>query len=884
MEAVSRTEKDVFVLASHRRPTGTTLFGVKALGHASVQCNLTKLSNAALYTDRGANDDEIVRNCRDFRTQRFMKALYRSKHKRPRAEGARYDDVYGPWHGFCVDARRCPTGWWQVRGESVAPSDRTCTACLRAVSLDIEVLPCSNGDFPDAALPECEVISVSAVVVEDVLRADPQAAHSTHVFVAAPCATPLPKLDTDYDPAQCVVHAHEGETNMIKALARWLKDTNPHFIVGWNVHFDLTYLCRRSSWFSKVVPAASHASATVDARNECHVPGRVVVDMCYVFRVLLRYKARSFKLGDVAAAELQGVTKCPMRYSDLRPYWAEGPESRAKIATYNCKDSYLVVVLMLRRRALWTVLALAQTCYLEPDTLLRRGQSARVMSMVRVACRHNVPERLVICTHKDATQDSKNRAAKRSYKGALVLQAQRALSNDPVITLDFRSLYPSIIMAFNMCPSTKRRRAEAVDVARALNMPIAAAARVLAFAGDVASDAIPAHPLMWWKICEFYFAKQTHRRGVLPTILRNMLERRMNIKQEMAQEKDALRKIILDANQRAVKEAMNSVYGVLALEELPIADFDVARCITARGRELLQATAKHAPQRCRFPASVVYGDTDSVMLRLRGATPAQASAEGMRLAQELNDSVFPHDIVLEWEKTYAAYLQYKQKSYAGLLCRPGGGTSFTASGLELVRTDCAPVVTRTQRTCVELALRGSVREACVALGDTLENILENKNLNTNDFVRCATLSKEASAYANAPPHAAVAQRHGGLAKGDVVPYIVQQGDKFAALADLAVHPDDWDSARHAIHRLHYANAVRSAVMPYLETAAIGSAPIAAFLKQQARRGERSTWLPQNAPLVRMWNLTPSLKRAAWRQDPENAARGKRQQLLKVIRT
>lgn len=41
-----------------------------------------------------------------------------------------------------------------------------------------------------------------------------------------------------------------------------------------------------------------------------------------------------------------------------------------------------------------------------------------------------------------------------AYEGATVLDAKQGYYKDPVATLDFASLYPSIMMAHNLCYST----------------------------------------------------------------------------------------------------------------------------------------------------------------------------------------------------------------------------------------------------------------------------------------------------------------------------------------------------------------------------------------------------------------------------------------------
>ena len=79
------------------------------------------------------------------------------------------------------------------------------------------------------------------------------------------------------------------------------------------------------------------------------------------------------------------------------------------------------------------------------DFLLTRGQQIKVFSMLLRKCR---PINLLI------PNLPKHGGSDETYEGATVIEPKKAFYNEPIATLDFASLYPSIIQGYNLCYST----------------------------------------------------------------------------------------------------------------------------------------------------------------------------------------------------------------------------------------------------------------------------------------------------------------------------------------------------------------------------------------------------------------------------------------------
>lgn len=150
--------------------------------------------------------------------------------------------------------------------------------------------------------------------------------------------------------------------------------------------------------------------------------------------------------------------------------------------------------------------------------LLSRGQQIKVVSQLyRKANSENL---LIPCYKIQAADDEV------SYEGAVVIDPVRGYYDTPIATLDFMSLYPSIMMAHNLCYSTLVRHADVQ------NLP-----------GD-SYEKTPTGD---------YFVKASVRKGILPRILEELLDARKKAKEDLKNEKDPAKRAVLDGRQLALK-------------------------------------------------------------------------------------------------------------------------------------------------------------------------------------------------------------------------------------------------------------------------------------------------------------------------------------------
>lgn len=141
-----------------------------------------------------------------------------------------------------------------------------------------------------------------------------------------------------------------------------------------------------------------------------------------------------------------------------------------------------------------------------------------------------------------------------AYEGAHVFEPKRGYYDTPIVTLDFASLYPSIMMAHNLCYTTHLLHGPGKRVfacighdtspltSRSLSGSLAPSQYVKTPHGDL-------------------FVTPETREGLLPGILKDLLTARKEAKKAMFAETDPFRKSVLDGRQLALKVSANSGKG-----------------------------------------------------------------------------------------------------------------------------------------------------------------------------------------------------------------------------------------------------------------------------------------------------------------------------------
>ena len=298
------------------------------------------------------------------------------------------------------------------------------------------------------------------------------------------------------------------------------------------------------------------------------------------------------------------------------------------------------------------------------------------------------------------------------------------------------------------------------------------------------------------------FVKATTKKGILPQILDELLAARKRAKKDMAAATDPMVKAVQNGRQLALKISANSVYGFTGATVGQLPCLPIASSTTAYGRNLLYETRTFVETTYTIKngyeadADVVYGDTDSVMVRFGPPTVAGAMVIAEKAAKEVS-AIFPKPISLEFEKIYYPFLLMNKKRYAGLYwTKAEAYDKLDAKGLETVRRDNCLLVRRLVDTCLrKILIEQNVQGAIDYAKSTISDLLQNK-LDISMLVITKSLGKSAddADYSSKQAHVELAsrmkKRDPGSAPnvGDRVAYVIIQAAKGAPAYEKSEDP------------------------------------------------------------------------------------------------
>ena len=576
------------------------------------------------------------------------------------------------------------------------------------------------------------------------------------------------------------VHSFSTESQMLLAFSKFFVASDPDVIIGYNIlNFDLLYLIDRAKTLkvkdfpyfgrlkhketkAKNTRFSSKAFGTRDSK-EFNIDGRVIVDMLQVIQ--RDHKLRSYSLNAVSA-EFIGDQKEDVHHSIITELQNGNDDTRRRLAVYCIKDAELPLLLMRKLMTLINYIEMARVCAIPFNFILTRGQQIKVLSQLfRKAKEMNY-----------VVQSRKGEGGNydESYEGATVLEPKRGYYDIPIATLDFSSLYPSIMMAHNLCYTTLLDKKTITK-----NNFVEGTHFTKSPTGDC-------------------FIKKDILPGILPLILADLLGARKKAKSDLKKETDPFKKAVLNGRQLALKLSANSVYGFTGATIGSLPCLEVSSTVTAFGRDMIEETktlveSKYNKQNgYEHDSLVIYGDTDSVMVRFGPLDMDVVMKMGLEAAQFVTKS-FVKPINLEFEKVYFPYLLMNKKRYAGLYWTNSSKyDKMDAKGIETVRRDNCQLVSMMISTCLDMILINRDPDGAVTYAKTvISDLLQNK-VDMSQLVITKQLSKEE--YENKQPHVECAKkmraRDAGSAPnlGDRVAYVIVKGPKGAKTYEKSEDP------------------------------------------------------------------------------------------------
>jgi len=658
----------------------------------------------------------------------------------------------------------------------LTPVENPETAPFVVASVDIECNS-STGKFPDADIEgdACFQIAISLCKFGSDEPYD---------------KTCLCYKTTDPNLEGSNVISYATEREMLEAFRDYLHEKDVDIITGWNIFgFDLEYLMKRAivtkcnlKFFQlsklrgyncelKLKKLSSSALGDNDLKL-VSMPGRFIFDLFH--EVKKGYKLDSYKLDNVSKLYL-GDNKIDMPAKEMFARYKEGdPVKLREVAEYCIKDTLLPHRLLSKLCILINLLEMAKATWVPLCFLVERGQQIKVFSQLTKKAREMG---FMVPTIQYG------QLAEQGYEGATVLDAQKGAYYKPITALDFEGLYPSIMMAHNLCYSSL------VMDPKYENVP---GVEYETFEIPVPSKVEGQPPTK--RVCKFAQGVPT----LLPSILIELKQFRKQAKKDMATSTGAL-KAMYNGKQLAYKISMNSVYGFTGASKGMLPCVNIASTVTTKGRSMIDQTKEYVEK--NFPgAKVRYGDTDSVMVEFdvgdrKGIEAVEYSWEiGERAAEECT-ALFKKPNNLELEKVYWPYFLYSKKRYAAKLWTQGKDGKMNmdyidVKGLQLVRRDNTAHVREVCKELLDVVLESNDTEPPKALAlqralELIEGDVPNEKLTLSQSLSDSYKVKGNSVSINSPGIVDINQAHVQVVRkmrerqpgsepqsGDRVPYIL----------------------------------------------------------------------------------------------------------------
>lgn len=591
------------------------------------------------------------------------------------------------------------------------------------------------------------------------------------------------------------VWSYETEPELFEALAAFTLLVDPDKIAGYNSsNFDVPFLVDRARKLGVAAPrfclgrrlrqgagyrkAVSHSKQS-GSREKIHLRGFEGRGHFDIMNQLIRdHKLSSYSLNAVATHFLK-LTKADVHHTEIIKLWNKGPRERARLAHYCLLDSGLLSVLV-ERLMLWVNMAeLARVSNTTEEIIHSRGQGIRTtMQLIH----HLRGSGIFLPTRK-------RQISTESFEGATVIDPLTGFyKNEATAVLDFRSLYPSLILAYNLCYTTLLTLNEAARLKRE---------DPAALTRDY--NKTPTDPPQ-------YFAKSHLGKGVLPAVVEELLRARERAKADMKAEKakpkqefDALKYAVYDGRQLALKVCANSAYGYTGAQLGDLPCLEISGAVTAYGRRHIEETKNYAEEHFTiandYPANArcVYGDTDSVFI---GFSPPLGVADAFKVGKLIeiyvNDRL-PRYMELELEKVLWNLLLEGKKNYAAMLhSQPDGPPDYMdVKGKAFARRDNFARLREMEKSMLEALLaRGDVEAAKDAIRVALRDVRDG-TVSVRDLIITKKWTTPLADMKNVQPHTdlvrrlkerAVRPRSGEIQVlvpklGDRVPYVLRQPAK-----------------------------------------------------------------------------------------------------------
>ena len=456
---------------------------------------------------------------------------------------------------------------------------------MKIYALDIEV-QCENG-FPDVEAAAEEMLSIT---IKDMV--------TKKFYIWA-----VREFETEHEH-----YIYDSERDMLKGFLEWWVHNTPDILTGWNVNlYDVPYIARRlnrilgEKWMRSLSPwnRTNEREIYVQGRKNYayDVSGINILDYLDLYRKFTYSNQESYRLDHIAFVELGQRKLDHSEYENFRDFYTRDWQ---KFIEYNIQDVELIDRLEDKMKLLELAITMSYDAKVNFEDVYSQVRMWDTMIFNYLADKNIVPP-----PRKGSKKDEK-------YAGAYVKEPVPG-KYDWVVSFDLNSLYPHLIMQYNISPETLwETRHPSANVEKLLNQEI-----------DLSGD---------FAVCANGAQYRKDIKGFLPEMMEKIYTERVIYKKRMIQAKKdyekkptkQLEKDISKFNniQMARKIQLNSAYGAIGNQYFRYYNLLNAEAITLSGQVSIRWIENKMNQKMNKILKtedvdyVIASDTDSIYLNL----------------------------------------------------------------------------------------------------------------------------------------------------------------------------------------------------------------------------------------------------------------------------
>jgi len=580
--------------------------------------------------------------------------------------------------------------------------------------------------------------------------------YEDEIIMASFASKNYTKLLTTEEIDREAIETVENERNLLQRFIKIVDERDVDVLTGYNTdEYDFQRLRERCEEHNIELSLGRDGERMKFKRrgrfSGARLKGRMHLDLYPFIEHILAPGIDSETLDlDSVAEEMLGSNKDDMTWEEMKESWMK-KEDLEEFADYALKDAELAYELA--QEIIPQMLELAQITGLTPFDVCRLTYGQLTENyLLREAY-----ERNMISPNRPSRSDRRKRQNQGAYSGGFVYEPESGL-HENIAVMDFRSLYPTVMVAHNISPDT-------------LNI-------------EDCEDK--------FQMEEFNYTFCQDFQGFFPELVENLVEERYQLKTQLGDYEEGSKQYNSIYNrQEAQKLLANSFYGYLGYNGARWYSRESAEATTYMGREYIQETIEKAEEQ---GYEVCYGDTDSVFLKKDNI---KQDIDGF--VDEVNEDL-PGFMELEFEGFFTRGFFTSTDSGGGakkkyaLLSEDG---SMKITGFEQVRRDWSPIAKDTQKQVLEHVLNEEVDEA-VELVKTVIRRLKDGEVPPEELRIYTTLTKPPEEYDSTAPHVEAVKK--AKDRGDdieaetTISYVITRGTgNISSRAELTKYAEDYDA-------------------------------------------------------------------------------------------